>query len=266
MLTAKAWKRPERFPETGDTFRDCPECPEMTVIRAGSFSMGSPETEQGRYDNEGPAHLVSVPTFAIGKYELTFDEWDACVVDNGCKHLPVRNQTDRGRYPVADVSWADAKSYISWLGRRTGKRYRLPSEAEWEFAARAGTKGSFPFEIPKGPWSYRNEIGPGLAHVDAAWSAVVGSYPQNRWGLHDMIGNVSEWVEDCWHGSYDRAPSDGSAWVGKNCYHRVVRGDSWKNSAGTWVSPSNFRSAKRSWGSPSTRFNETGFRVVTDIN
>ena len=175
----------------GKTFRDCPECPEMVVIRAGSFMMGSPTSEPGRWEGEGPQHRVRIPqTFALGKYEVTFAEWDACMKTGGCKHRLGDEGWGRGNQPVIDVDWDDAKAYVRWLSQKTGQAYRLPSEAEWEYATRAGTTTAFYFG---------NDINPRQANYggNEGKTVAVGRYPANAFGLHDVHGNVWEWVEDC---------------------------------------------------------------------
>ena len=211
--------------EAGAVFRDCPECPEMVVVPAGEFMMGSPPSEEGRGDDEGPVHRVTIAEpFAVGKYEVTFDEWDACVSGGGCGgHRP--DSKDRGRQPVAEVSWEDAQAYVAWLSRKTGEAYRLLSEAEWEYAARAGTTTRY---------HWGDDIGRNRANCyddscGDSWdyTAPVGSFAANAFGLHDVHGNVWEWVEDCWNGNYAGAPSDGSAWESGNCDGRVLRGGSW---------------------------------------
>jgi formylglycine-generating enzyme required for sulfatase activity len=207
------------------TFRECDKCPEMAVVAAGSFMMGSTATEAGRYGDEDPRHEVTVAEFALGRTEVTFDEWDACVADGGCnKYEPNDQGWGRGRRPVINVSWDDAQAYVSWLSRKAGLRegvsrpYRLPSEAEWEFAARGGTQTPFPWGVD---WDSR--LANGADSVGRTTDAA--SYSANPTGFYDMIGNVWEWVEDCWHDSYTGAPKDGSAWVDKgSCTARVVRG------------------------------------------
>ena len=275
----------------GTVFRDCPACPEMVVVPVGSFTMGSPPNEQYRQNNEGPPHRVTITRpFAIGKYEVTRGEFARFVTATGhsagnfChtyeggkwKHRsgrgwrnPGYGQTDRD--PVVCVNWHDATTYVSWLSEKTGKRYRLLSEAEWEYAARAGTRASFPWgDDVSVQCSYAN--GADLAHKDRYgrnWAAPcrdghvhtapAGSFRANRFGLHDMPGNVWEWVEDCWHDNYDGAPSDGRVWTaGGKCGLRVLRGGSWL------FYPRNLRAAFRNREPAGYRFVNAGFRVARD--
>ena len=229
----------------GETFGDCADCPEMVVIPAGSFSMGSPASEAGRFSNEGPQHRVRIPrAFALGKYEVTFAEWDACVSDGGCNgYRPKDRGWGRGNRPVIYVSWYEAKAYVAWLSRKTGKRYRLPSEAEWEYAARAGTTTPFHFgstiSTDQANYDGNYTYGSGRKGVYREKTVPVGSFPSNAFGLHDVHGNVKEWVADCWNGSYAGAPGDGAAWMTGNCEERVLRGGSW------FEGPGNVRSAGR---------------------
>ncbi len=246
----------------GRGFRDCPECPEMVVVPAGSFTMGSPSSEEGRWDDEGPQHRVTIAApFAVGKYEVTFAEWDACVAAGGCGgYRPDDRGWGRGQRPVIHVSWDDAKAYVRWLSRKTGERYRLLSEAEWEYAARAGTTGPFHFgstiSTDQANYDGNDTYGSGRKGVDRERTVPVGSFPANGFGLHDVHGNVWEWVEDCWHGSYAGAPADGSAWVsGGDCGQRVLRGGSWS------VNPRYLRSAYRDRYSIEDRYYNHGFRV-----
>ena len=239
----------------GDVFRDCPDCPEMVVVPAGSFTMVSPSSEEGRSDSEGPQHRVTIrESFAVGKYEVSFAEWDACVAGGGCNdYRPDDSGWGRGERPVINVSWSDAKAYVGWLSRKTGEQYRLLSEAEWEYVARAGTTGPFHF----GP-----TISTDQANYDEnrMKTVPVGSFSANGFGLHDVHGNVGEWVEDCWHDSYSGAPVDGSAWVsGDDCGRRVLRGGSWSNIP--WL----LRSAVRVRYPPEVRINKFGFRVARTL-
>ena len=208
--------------------------PEMVRIPAGSFLMGSSAGEPERADDEGPQHQVQVPAFALGNYEVTFEQWDACVTGGGCTHRPADEGWGRGTRPVINISWVDAQGYVKWLSTRTGKHYRLPSEAEWEYAARAGT--TTPFNTGNcitttQANSYGNDDYAGCGaktEVYLKQTQPVGSYPANRWDLYDMHGNVWEWVQDCPHADYTGAPQDGTSWQ-DNCLDsrwRVVRGGS----------------------------------------
>ena len=250
--------------KAGGRFRDCPECPEMIVVPSGSFLMGSPSDEEGRDGNEGPVHPVRIgEPFAVGVYEVTFAEWEACVADGGCGgHRPDDKGWGRGRRPVIRVSWQDAESYVSWLSRRTGERYRLPSESEWEYVARAGTTGPFHTgsTISTDQANYNGYLvyGSGRKGVYRERTVPVGSFGANEFGLHDVHGNVREWVQDCWNDSYAGAPGDGSAWESGNCSRRVLRGGSW------YDSPRFLRSADRHWFNAGIRYN-LGFRVARTL-
>jgi formylglycine-generating enzyme required for sulfatase activity len=213
--------------------------PEMVSIPAGAFLMGSNSLGDSSFLKwEQPLHSVNVPGFAIGKYEVTFAEWDACVADDGCTHTPGDEGWGRGNPPVINVSWNDAQQYVAWLSRKTGKPYRLPSEAEWEYAARAGTTAAYSTGEGLGRdranygSAYDSEIDP---TVLVGRTRPVGSYAANPWGLYDVHGNVDELVEDCWSlmNNYSDTPTDGSAYAQKfgNCSSRVVRGGSWANPA-----------------------------------
>lgn len=214
--------------------------PKMVRIPPGKFLMGSPGTELGRESNESPQHEVSIAyAFEIGQYEVTFDEYDAFAKDTQRK-LPSDSGWGRGKRPVINVTFHDAQAYVQWLSKQTGKQYRLPTESEWEYAARAGTQMRY--------W-WGDEIGHNNANCDGCRSewggkqtAPVGSFEANAFGLHDTAGNVWEWMQDCWHDHYDNMPTDGSAWLEKddgNCTHQVARGGSWFNS------PLGLRSANR---------------------
>ena len=241
----------------GTKFRDCPGCPELVVVPSGSYMMGSPSGERDRYDSEGPVHRVEIPErFAVGVYEVTFGEWDACVSGGGCNgHRPDDEGWGGENRPVINVSWEDAKAYVGWLSGKTGEGYRLLSESEWEYVARAGTTTMYHFRssISSGEANYY-ESGHGK-------TVPVGSYPSNAFGLHDVHGNVWEWVEDCWHGDYRGAPSDGSAWV-TDCDSdiRVLRGGSW------YLKPRSLRSAFRNWGTSGDRISLIGFRVARTLD
>ena len=259
--TAEDEERFARQWPPGKVFQDCPECPEMVVVPAGSFTMGSPSSEEGRFDYEGPQHRVTIAApFAVGKYEVTFAEWEACVAAGGCGgYRPNAAGWGRSRRPVINVSWEDATVYVDWLSRQTGEHYRLLSEAEWEYAARAGTTGPFHFgstiSTDQANYSGNFTYGSGRKGVERRSTVPVGSFPANAFGLHDVHGNVWEWVEDCWNDSYAGAPSSDSASVSGGCGLRVLRGGSW------FDHPRNLRSASRYGYSYVLRNVDNGFRV-----
>jgi formylglycine-generating enzyme required for sulfatase activity len=243
--------------------KDCPECPAMVVVPEGSFTMGSPESEPGRADDEGPQHRVTIPqALAVGKFEVTFAEWDACVSDGGCgDYRPPDDGLGRGNRPVTRVSWNDAQSYLTWLSRKAGRPYRLLSEAEWEYAARAGTGTPFYWgrTASRDHANYGNDTCcAGLAQGADRWenTSPVGSFPPNGFGLHDMLGNAWEWTEDCQNASYEGAPNDGGAWIAGDCSLRVLRGGSW------FTDPNFLRSAIRDWDTTEARNYDSGFRVA----
>jgi len=229
----------------------------MVVVPSGSFRM---ESLLRVLVNESRIYRVRVRIdyrFAVGVYEVTFAEWDACVDAGGCgSRIPDDEGWGRGNRPVMNVSWDDAQSYVRWLSARTGKTYRLLSESEWEYVARAGTETVY---------SWGDSIGVNLANCDGCGSqwddkmtAPVGSFPPNGWGVHDMHGNVWEWVQDC-KSDYRGAPADGSAWESEDCIPRVVRGGSW------YLVPWHMRSVYRGWYATEYRNNDLGFRIARDL-
>jgi formylglycine-generating enzyme required for sulfatase activity len=230
--------------------RDCSQCPELMLVHGGTFDMGSDEM----FPFEGPVHRVTIrKNFYIGRREVTFEEWDACLADGVCKHRPNDRGLGRGLRPVSDVDWDDAKLYAEWLSGRTGHAYRLPSESEWEFAARAGSTTTYPWgkTVEK---DRANCIGCTSQPINKA--TPTGTYPANGLGLFDMAGNAAEWVEDCWSESYRGAPSDGAAWGKPQCRERVLRGGSFNND------PRYLRSAARFKYDFDVRYYTNGFRVV----
>ena len=253
--------RPQAMP--GTTFRDRlrggGEGPEMVVIPAGRFRMGCLSNDADCFDDEKPFHDVAIPApFALSAYEVTFADYDRFTHPN-----KVSDQGwGRGTRPVINVSWDDAREYVAWLSSQTGAEYRLPSEAEWEYAARAGTATKY---------SWGNAIGVNLANCDdwgsggcgSQWdgnqTAPVGSFGANGFGLYDMHGNVWEWVEDCWNASYVGAPSDASPWLRGDCAKRVLRGGSW------YFVPRDLRAADRSWLTTGGRYSFVGFRVARTL-
>ena len=228
---------------------------EMVVIPGGRFQMGCVSGKNCE-DDEKPVHEVRVASFALSKYEVTFEEYDRFTAATG----RVRADDEgwgRGRRPVINVSWEDAVAYAKWLSDRTGERYRLPSEAEWEYAARAGSTTKY---------SWGNKKGRNRANCDGCGSqwddertAPVGSFSPNAWGLHDMHGNVWEWVQDCWNNRYRGAPTGGSAWESGDCSKRVLRGGSW------YSRPKYLRAANRDRNSTGRRLDVNGFRVARTL-
>jgi formylglycine-generating enzyme required for sulfatase activity len=239
----------------GSDFKDCARsCPAMIVIPAGKFTMGSLENASDRRASEGPAHeVVIAKPFAVSRFEITFEEWDACVAAAACPQIV--DHWGRGTMPVINVSWLDARQYVAWLSQSTGQHYRLLTEAEWEYAARAGSATNY---------SWGDDPGTGNADCDGCGSqwdlrqtAPVGSFKPNRFGLYDMSGNVWEWVEDSWHDTYDGAPTDGSAWLQRGDLHyRAIRGGSWRNETAL------VRTAVRAERNANVRFDTLGFRVA----
>jgi formylglycine-generating enzyme required for sulfatase activity len=232
--------------QPAQVFKDCAECPEMVVIPAGRFLMGSPESELGRDRDEGPQRWVDVPRFAMGKFEVTQGQWQALMGSN-----PSHFKDCGLNCPVENVSWNDVQEFLRRLNQRTGQNYRLPSEAEWEYAARAGTTTAY-------FWGDRFDAS--RVNNRGNRTVQVGSYSANAFGLHDMHGNVWEWVQDVWHNSYAGAPSDGTArMTGGDPSRRVFRGGSW------FVTPQDLRSAYRSRSSPGNRNFYSGFRVARNF-
>ena len=247
-----------------ESFKDCPECPEMVVIPAGNFTMGSPESD-GR---EKPPHGVTfAKPFAVGRFSITVGEYMACVAGGGCKppewdgpgsqynvktglsdlYTRFGDALTGDRYPIVGVSWQDAKAYAAWLSNKTGKEYRLLSEAEREYVTRAGTTR---------PYWWGSSISATQANYDGSATVLVKSFEPNPWGLYQVHGNVWEWTEDCWNADYRNAPSDGSAWTAGDCAYRVLRGGSWDDY------PQDLRAARRLCYTPDNRNNNIGFRVA----
>ncbi len=238
--------------DVGHEFTDGPSCPAMVVLPAGSFTMGSPQGEAGRDEDEGPQHDVTIARpFAVGKYQITFDEWNAAVANGGCETVPDDEGWGGGTRPVINVDWRQTQTYVSWLCQETGKDYRLLSEAEWEYAARAGSATAY---------FVGDTISETQANFNSEGTVPVGSFPPNGFGLHDMHGNVFEWVDDCWNGSYDGAPTDGSAWTTGECDMRLLRGGSW------FSSDRLLRSAERLRYLDEISRNYLGFRVARSLD
>jgi formylglycine-generating enzyme required for sulfatase activity len=239
--------------KSGDEFRECADCPAMRVIPEGSFTMGSQSDEPGHHDDEGPQHGVTISKpFAASKFDVTFADWDACAAAGGCPKA-ADSRWGRGALPVINVGWDDAQVYVAWLAKTTGKPYRLLSEAEWEYAARAGTNSVYYWG---GAISKRNADCTGCGgEWDGKGPSPVGSFRPNAFGLYDMAGNVWQWTQDCYYGNYDGAPADGSAVTTGDCGRRAMRGGSWNDV------PRNIRAAVRDGDSTGERDEEVGFRV-----
>ena len=238
--------------EPGAVFKDCETCPEMVVIPAGSFKMGDVSGYVMRYAREKPVHEVKIGySFAVGKYEVTQAEWEAVMGNNPSKFRGFRK-------PVEKVTWNDAKSFVKKLSAQTGKEYRLLSESEWEYMARAGSTTLFHWggEIDSSKLRYDKKYKEGTVPV--------GSYSANAFGVFDTSGNVSEWVEDCWHENYKDAPTDGSAWLSENegnCKKRVERGGSYYHNT-----DASTRSASRIGEKASDRSVVIGFRIARTLS
>ena len=299
QAAANVKEAPRAAPRPGSVFQDCADCPRMVVIPAGEFSMGSPASEAGRGVDEGPQRQVAIALYALGRSEVTVAEFRRFAEESGYKTDAERDARAQGcsgfiyadpgaagpatqpvtswrspglaqadSHPVLCVSWNDARAYAQWLSKKTGKRYRLPSEAEWEYAARAGSVsarfwGDDPVQACRfanvadqsrfQTWSFGQKHECTDGHY---FTAPAGGYAPNRFGLYDMIGNAWEWTEDCWNPGYAGAPADGSAWSAGDCAQRVLRGGSWS------TVPRFARSATRYKNPADYRDNLSGFRLA----
>jgi formylglycine-generating enzyme required for sulfatase activity len=269
----------ERRP--GEVFRDCPKCPELVVVPAGNYLMG----KDGGSKKESPAHRVTIGSaFAIGKYEVTFDEWEVCIEEGGCGVIisgpapqgkrevsfaewkacltddkcqahPDDHKWGRGRRPVMNINFSNAENFVQWLSRKTKKTYRLPTEAEWEYAARGGTTTVY---------SWGDEAGTDNANCRTCAPTIshktfpVGSYKPNPFGLYDVHGNVWEWVQDCWLPSHEGAPADGTARLSGACKYRTTRSGSW------YYVSTNVRSTYRARFNPRAFSYGIGLRVLRE--
>ncbi len=253
----KTFTQPEKF---RDNLKDGGLGPEMVVIPTGSFQMGSLNKELGRSNDEDPQHIVRIRSFAMGQYEVTFDDYDRFAKATGRK-LPSDEGWGRGNRPVINVSWHDAQAYAQWLSAQSGYTYRLPTEAEWEYAARAGTTTPYWWgdqaSHEQANYGKESEL-LGLAQGRDQWehTAPVGSFPPNPFGLYDTAGNVLEWVDDCYHDKYQGAPDDGSAWGDKPSCDRGIRSGAWS------TYPRFLRSAIRFWNMPDATNGNLGFRLA----
>ena len=261
---AQHTRRPDAL-NPGDTFSDCKDhCPLMVVMPAGQFVMGS-----SRYPREHPRHAVAFRRlFAVGRFAVTFDEWAACASGGGCtgNPSPADEGWGRGRHPVINVSWLDARDYAAWLSRKTGKEYRLPTEAEWEYVARAGSTTTYAWgdAISCGRASYDGGSGSSCSSKTGWWglrgTQPVGRYAPNNWGLFDVNGNVWQWCEDGWHPDYHGAPADGTAWPGGDQTMGILRGGAWNYDA------SGLRIADRNWYPKGGADLVHRFRIATPLD
>ncbi|HEY9100875.1 formylglycine-generating enzyme family protein [Chitinimonas sp.] len=259
FLVVLAVALPATLAAAPQTFRDCDDgCPEMVVLPPGEFVMGSPESDTDRFPgarrkSEGPQHAVRIAySLAVGKYNVTAAEWQACVAGGGCNgHKLGAENMRQGRLPAWNIAWVDAQAYVSWLSAKTGKPYRLLSEAEWEYAARAGT--TTPYYTGE---EFKPEHGNYLGSIGRFKLTEVGTYPPNPFGLYDMVGNVQQWVADCVHWNYVGAPDDGSVWRTGDCTQHLARGAGWYDSVG------HHRTAARLIGDPFVLDESLGLRVA----
>jgi formylglycine-generating enzyme required for sulfatase activity len=262
--------------KSGDVFKDCESCPELVVIPAGKFLMGDTEFSyqtmfivNGHRDppfRNGPVHQVEIKKpFAMGRFEITLEEWDACVKEGPCevrRSAPTslaeqwRKGLGSGRYPQQFVNFEDVQTYMVWMTKKTGFIYRLPSEAEWEYAARGGTDTHFwwgnEYISNKTVVTYMNPEGGDIAEV--------GSKEANPFGLFDMLGNLNEWTLDCVHDDYKAAPTDGAAWLEGNCKQRMVRGASYEDMYLNWIVVT-----ARNHGPKNVRDMGLGFRILREL-
>ena len=260
-------------PQPGKVFKDCKDCPEMVVLPAGTFTMGTPDDEVGREPDEGPMHAVTfAKPFAMSRFQITAGEWDSYIRQTGVKIADGDTRPGREciaskprypqspRQPAVCMDMDDIKHYVAWLSKKTGQPYHMVSEAQREYAARAGSSGPFPFPFDEGKGysiaEHANTYGPADGY---SFSSPAGSYPPNAFGMYDMHGNVYERVADCEHPNYIGAPTDGSAWVEPNCESYQIRGNDWGEA------PEFSRSGNRNNISPQTRGDWIGFRVVRDL-
>jgi formylglycine-generating enzyme required for sulfatase activity len=272
-------------PGSGESFIDrladgqpCPQCPEMVVVPFGKFTMGSPRNEPGRGDGETQVPVTISQPFAVGKFAVTFDQWDACLADRGCTYRPSDEGWGRGNRPIINVNWDDANAYAEWLSRKTGKPYRLLSEAEREYVTRADTATPFWWGSSITPkqanysdnyiygvgeyrsplWFYFNEVWRWLKSLQQ--TVPVDTFEPNPWGLYNVHGNVWEWTADCWNESNQGNPGDGSARTTGDCTMHVSRGGSWRRDQ------QSLRAARRAMATSLDRNHISGFRVARTLN
>ena len=257
----------------GTVFKDCKDCPEMVVLPTGSFTMGTPDDELGRQDDEGPLHQVTFTrAFAISRFQVLAGEWDSFIKDTGYSMPDGDKRPGRlckagkpsypitARHPAVCMDLAEVNAYIAWLSKKTGKQYRLTSESIREYAARAGSSGPFPFPLDEGKeYSIAKHANTYGASDGYNYTAPAGTFPANAFGLYDMHGNVYEWVADCAHDNYVGAPTDGSPWLEAHCEIQQIRGNDYGEA------PIFSRSGNRNQLYANVRGDWIGFRVVRDL-
>ncbi len=251
-----------------DHFKECEDCPEMVVVPAGQFIMGAADGESDSSSDERPQHRVSFARpFSVGRFPVTFNEWDACVAARGCSYRPSDKGWGRGTRPVIDILWDDAKEYVAWLSRITGRSYRLLSESEREYVTRAGTTTAYwwgdTFDPTRANCAPDNRELFSASTSDlrqpVARALPVHSFDPNPWGLYQVHGNVYDWVEDCWNDNYNGAPSDGAAWMSGNCNGHILRGGASSRNVEA------ARSAARIWFGPPNRMIYMSVRVARTL-
>jgi formylglycine-generating enzyme required for sulfatase activity len=271
LSLAAAWAHGQSM-QPGTTFRDCDVCPEMVVVPSGSFELRTAPWGPGHPHNEGFFYPVTFKRpFAVGKFEITFDEWERCVSEGKCEPLDDA-KWGRGKRPIINVSWIQAVAYTRWLSEKTGRRYHLPTNPEWEYAARAGLSMNRFFGIASREICRYANLYDLASHreFEFEWehvpcddgqvvTATVGSFEPNAFGLYDTIGNVLEWTEDCASPNWRGAPTDGGAWLAGDCSLRGYRGASWLTNE-----PYYLREGDRFQFS-GAHANDLGFRVVRDL-
>ena len=246
-----------------ESFSDCAACPEMVTVPGGQTVIGARPESHGYRPEEGPAHKIAIQRpFAVSKHGISAENWRACVDAGICRPTLASYLTAGPGIPATRVSWFDAKTYVEWLSKSTGRRYRLLSEAEWEYTAQAGKASDAAAKLD-GQAAGRGAV-PGVLHLGGAGLKQLGETKPNGWGVYPLPGNLLEWVEDCWHGSYAQAPQDGSPWLsgsGGDCAYRVVRGV-----AAAGGDFGGKRLAGRARESADARSPALGFRIARDLN